>query len=183
MQCCCARRGAIGEGWSWKISLPLPLPLPPPHTHSHPCSPFPAKRGCTTCVCRAPALACAAVLSRAVWGCVCVYAQAREHGKLWLIVDGFVVDVALFADEHPGGKALLTTERGNDVTDKVKGASYRVRAHSLGHTLVTPLHCVPPCCTCSFRTLCTLCRSYSCTPIWGCGRVSCALRLVCFTCG
>ena len=48
-------------------------------------------------------------------------------GAAWVVLDGFVVDVAEFVKTHPGGPALLSTEYGNDITAKFKGEVY---AHS-----------------------------------------------------
>ena len=51
-------------------------------------------------------------------------ATAVKGGAKYVILDGFVLDVAKFMGEHPGGTALITTELGNDITEKFKGGYY-----------------------------------------------------------
>ena len=53
--------------------------------------------------------------------------QVREHGRRWLVIDGFVVDVEKFAPSHPGSATLVLSFVGQDVTDKFKGGVYKVR--------------------------------------------------------
>jgi stearoyl-CoA desaturase (delta-9 desaturase) len=67
-------------------------------------------------------------------------AQVKEKvaaGAKWLILDGFVVDVATFEADHPGGANLLRIDYGNDISEKFKGAYYK---HSnAAHNLVATM--------------------------------------------
>lgn len=46
-------------------------------------------------------------------------------GKQWVILDGFVLDVARFIEQHPGGSSLIKVELGKDITEKFKGEYYK----------------------------------------------------------
>lgn len=54
--------------------------------------------------------------------------EVREQAKLgekWIIIDGFVVDVAEFIHEHPGGAKIIEIDLGNDVSAKFMGSVYK----------------------------------------------------------
>jgi stearoyl-CoA desaturase (delta-9 desaturase) len=66
--------------------------------------------------------------------------QFEEHvaeGKRWVTLDGFVLDVSLFAKDHPGGEGLLQDKVGQDVSQLFKGQAYKHSnaAHNVAHTL------------------------------------------------
>ena len=42
-------------------------------------------------------------------------------GAKLLVLDGFVLDVELFAAQHPGGANLVKVELGNDITVSRRG--------------------------------------------------------------
>jgi stearoyl-CoA desaturase (delta-9 desaturase) len=58
-------------------------------------------------------------------------------GAKWIVLDGFVVDVAKFMPEHPGGPGVFAAELGKDVSEKFKGMYYKHSnaAHNLAATL------------------------------------------------
>lgn len=43
------------------------------------------------------------------------------NGRLWVVVDGAVLDVSSFARRHPGGSRLITNAMGTDVTAEIIG--------------------------------------------------------------
>ena len=55
----------------------------------------------------------------------------------WLILDGFVLDVAPFVDEHPGGAKLLQADFGKDATAKFDGAVYN-HSNAANNWLIPP---------------------------------------------
>jgi len=60
-----------------------------------------------------------------------------DEGSSLLIIDGYVIDVAEFADYHPGGKSILNAYYGKDATRAFTGAVYD---HSNGaKNLITSL--------------------------------------------
>lgn len=65
------------------------------------------------------------------------FKKAVAGGKKWLIVNGFVLDVAAFAPSHPGGENLVRAYIGKDATAEFKGEVYRhsVAATNLSDTL------------------------------------------------
>ena len=65
------------------------------------------------------------------------FAAGVASGKQWVTLDGFVLDVSLFAKDHPGGEGLLKDKIGEDVTDLFKGKAYKHSnaAHNVAHTL------------------------------------------------
>lgn len=46
-------------------------------------------------------------------------------GEKWIVLEGFVVDVADFLHEHPGGAKIIELELGKDCTDKFFGKTYK----------------------------------------------------------
>ncbi len=60
------------------------------------------------------------------YACVCFVYVRMRRGR-------FVLDASAFAGEHPGGKALLTTHAGEDVTALITGGVYKhsLAAHNL----------------------------------------------------
>ena len=50
-------------------------------------------------------------------------AAALAGGAKLLVLDGFVLDVDLFAAQHPGGAGLVKTELGNDITVGARAAA------------------------------------------------------------
>lgn len=62
-----------------------------------------------------------------------VQRQVKEEGKLWTVVEGYVVDVDEFLEQHPGGRGILKAYLGKDATEAFEGEVYR---HSnAGHNL------------------------------------------------
>ena len=63
--------------------------------------------------------------------------KAVAEGKQWVLLDGFVLDVSLFARDHPGGASLLTGKVGGDIDELFKGKAYKHSnaAHNVAHTL------------------------------------------------
>jgi stearoyl-CoA desaturase (delta-9 desaturase) len=49
------------------------------------------------------------------------FSAGCKEGKQWTIIDGFVVDLAKWAPDHPGGKNLLDAQVGKDATAIFKG--------------------------------------------------------------
>eukprot|EP01138_Halocafeteria_seosinensis_P010348 gb/GECG01010566.1/.p1 GENE.gb/GECG01010566.1/~~gb/GECG01010566.1/.p1 ORF type:complete len:355 (+),score=35.95 gb/GECG01010566.1/:1-1065(+) len=60
-----------------------------------------------------------------------------QHGQKWVVFNGLVIDVEEFMDEHPGGKNMIKTNLGKDITEKFVGGVYKHSnaAHNLIHTL------------------------------------------------
>ena len=50
---------------------------------------------------------------------------AVASGSAWSILDGFVVDVSLWAAQHPGGSGLVRSAVGKDITADFKGEYYK----------------------------------------------------------
>jgi stearoyl-CoA desaturase (delta-9 desaturase) len=46
-------------------------------------------------------------------------------GEMLVVLDGFVLNLTKFATEHPGGKGYITSNLGEDVTEKFKTAVYK----------------------------------------------------------
>ncbi|CAE7267439.1 unnamed protein product [Symbiodinium sp. KB8] len=61
--------------------------------------------------------------------------QAKKvfQDELWVIVDGYIVNLSRFAEGHPGGYNIIATLAGRDVTEAFKGGVYRhsQAAHNL----------------------------------------------------
>jgi stearoyl-CoA desaturase (delta-9 desaturase) len=49
--------------------------------------------------------------------------ECKVGGKQWTVIDGFVVDVAKWMPDHPGGSGLVEATVGKDSTDYFKGES------------------------------------------------------------
>ena len=45
----------------------------------------------------------------------------KEEGKVWTIIDGFVVDLSKWAPDHPGGRHVIEAQVGKDATLMFKG--------------------------------------------------------------
>ena len=58
------------------------------------------------------------VLTRAEFDKACA-----AEGKVWVIIDGFVVDLAKWAPDHPGGREIIEGQVGKDATAYFKGES------------------------------------------------------------
>ena len=63
--------------------------------------------------------------------------QRESEKRLLVIVSGFIHDVEEFANEHPGGKALVDAQRGKDATPAFCGGVYE---HSNAAHNVRPLY-------------------------------------------
>lgn len=50
--------------------------------------------------------------------------EVKQNGKKWLVLSGFVLDLAEFESEHPGGPGYLRSEYGKDATEKFYGGVY-----------------------------------------------------------
>lgn len=61
----------------------------------------------------------------------------KEEGNAWVIVDGFVIDVQDFMEEHPGGPGYIKSSLGKDATAAFTGETYRHSnaAHNTARTL------------------------------------------------
>lgn len=51
--------------------------------------------------------------------------KVANEGMYWLVIDGFVVDVETFMDDHPGGVKYLKFYLGKDCTEAFKGETYK----------------------------------------------------------
>jgi len=62
--------------------------------------------------------------------------ERNAAGSALTVIDGFAVDVAGFADEHPGGAAFVRGCVGKDVTNQFRGTVYKHSngAHNLAVT-------------------------------------------------
>lgn len=47
-----------------------------------------------------------------------------NNGENWVLLDGMVLDVSDFMQYHPGGKFVIRTRIGNDLTKMFKGGPY-----------------------------------------------------------
>lgn len=47
------------------------------------------------------------------------------NGEKLVILDGFVLNVARFMQEHPGGDKIIALELGKDITEQFKGGVYK----------------------------------------------------------
>ena len=82
---------------------------------------------------------CIAMVAGNHWyiGCCCrpPLPQAKKvfQDELWVIVDGYIVNLSRFAEGHPGGYNIIATLAGRDVTEAFKGGVYRhsQAAHNL----------------------------------------------------
>ncbi|PVU93835.1 hypothetical protein BB561_003005 [Smittium simulii] len=61
--------------------------------------------------------------------------QVSEYNKQWLIINDIIHDVETFADEHPGGKLLVLSGIGKDMTDAFTGGVYK--HHKAAHNLLS----------------------------------------------
>ncbi|KAJ1987282.1 stearoyl-CoA 9-desaturase [Dimargaris cristalligena] len=50
--------------------------------------------------------------------------EVRDHGRQWLLVDGFIHDVAQFIPEHPGGPKYIRNMLGKDASRAFGGVVY-----------------------------------------------------------
>ncbi|CAN0184392.1 unnamed protein product, partial [Scytosiphon promiscuus] len=57
------------------------------------------------------------------------------NGQSWVLVDGAILDVADFAQRHPGGRRLILNALGTDVTQELLGEDL-----SVGHAMAFPPH-------------------------------------------
>ncbi|KAJ2380502.1 stearoyl-CoA 9-desaturase, partial [Coemansia sp. RSA 2559] len=47
--------------------------------------------------------------------------QVKNYKKQWMVIEGFVYDVKTFVNDHPGGKALIVSSIGKDMTEAFNG--------------------------------------------------------------
>jgi len=47
--------------------------------------------------------------------------KVRDEGRLWIRIEGFVLDITEFAGKHPGGAKILTAYKGKDATEAFNG--------------------------------------------------------------
>ncbi|KAJ2789038.1 stearoyl-CoA 9-desaturase, partial [Coemansia helicoidea] len=50
--------------------------------------------------------------------------QVKNQRKQWMVIEGYVYDVKSFANDHPGGKALILSGVGKDMTEAFNGGVY-----------------------------------------------------------
>ncbi|OMJ18995.1 Acyl-CoA desaturase [Smittium culicis] len=60
-----------------------------------------------------------------------------KNGKKWMVVQGVVYDVSTFINDHPGGKPLIISGIGKDMTDAFTGGVYK--HHRAAHNLLSQL--------------------------------------------
>ncbi|CAJ0927089.1 14279_t:CDS:1, partial [Entrophospora sp. SA101] len=50
----------------------------------------------------------------------------KEHAQNnnWILIEGIIYDVTNFIEEHPGGRSLITTSIGKDMTTAFNGGVY-----------------------------------------------------------
>ncbi|KAJ2546829.1 stearoyl-CoA 9-desaturase [Coemansia sp. RSA 1933] len=51
-------------------------------------------------------------------------AEVREHGRKWLVIEGFIYNVEDFIEMHPGGPRLTKSGIGKDMTNAFNGGVY-----------------------------------------------------------
>ena len=66
--------------------------------------------------------------------------QREAEKRTLVVVSGFIHDVGGFADQHPGGRALLESRRGRDATAAFCGGVYE---HGNAAHNVRPLPFLP----------------------------------------
>ncbi|RKP05312.1 hypothetical protein THASP1DRAFT_32851 [Thamnocephalis sphaerospora] len=47
--------------------------------------------------------------------------ECRENGRMWTVIDGFVLDFERFIGDHPGGEGMIRSGRGRDSTKAFNG--------------------------------------------------------------
>lgn len=58
-------------------------------------------------------------------------AQHNSKQDCWLIINGMVLDVTEFLEEHPGGEEILMESTGEDVTQKFEDIGHSKAANNL----------------------------------------------------
>ena len=63
--------------------------------------------------------------------------EAVARGAQWVLLDGFACDVGKWGEDHPGGKELVKSRVGKDITEEFKGGFYKHSnaGHNVAHTL------------------------------------------------
>ncbi|KAJ2661408.1 stearoyl-CoA 9-desaturase, partial [Coemansia sp. RSA 1200] len=51
--------------------------------------------------------------------------QVKNYKKQWMVIEGFVYDVKPFINDHPGGKALILSGVGKNMTEAFNGGVYQ----------------------------------------------------------
>ncbi|ORX70054.1 hypothetical protein DL89DRAFT_267283 [Linderina pennispora] len=51
--------------------------------------------------------------------------KVRDSKKQWMVIEGYVYDVASFIHDHPGGKGLIKSGVGKDMTEAFNGGVYQ----------------------------------------------------------
>ncbi|KAJ1943940.1 stearoyl-CoA 9-desaturase [Linderina pennispora] len=51
--------------------------------------------------------------------------KVKDSKKQWMVIEGYVYDVASFIHDHPGGKALIKGGIGKDMTEAFNGGVYQ----------------------------------------------------------
>ncbi|OLY81015.1 Acyl-CoA desaturase [Smittium mucronatum] len=63
--------------------------------------------------------------------------QVNKNGKKWMVIQGVVYDVSSFISDHPGGKPLILSGIGKDMSDAFTGGVYK--HHQAAHNLLSQL--------------------------------------------
>ncbi|OLY82485.1 Acyl-CoA desaturase [Smittium mucronatum] len=64
-------------------------------------------------------------------------AQVNKNGKKWMVIQGVIYDVSTFVNDHPGGKPLIISGIGRDMSDAFTGGVYK--HHKAAHNLLAQL--------------------------------------------
>ena len=62
------------------------------------------------------------------------YKEVAKHNSVndaWIIINNNVYDITKYIDKHPGGKAILISSLGQDVTEEFKNIHHSSNAHTL----------------------------------------------------
>ncbi|PVU85633.1 hypothetical protein BB561_006922 [Smittium simulii] len=63
--------------------------------------------------------------------------QVKNYNKKWMVIQNVVYDVSSFINDHPGGKPLINSGIGKDMTDAFTGGVYK--HHRAAHNLLSQL--------------------------------------------
>ncbi|KAJ2559301.1 stearoyl-CoA 9-desaturase [Coemansia sp. RSA 1933] len=60
--------------------------------------------------------------------------EVREHGRMWLVIEGFIYNVEDFIEMNPCGPRFIKSGIGKDMTDAFNGRAYN--HHYSAYTLM-----------------------------------------------
>ncbi|PVV04792.1 hypothetical protein BB560_000701 [Smittium megazygosporum] len=63
--------------------------------------------------------------------------QVQGYKKQWMVIDNVVYDVSSFVEDHPGGKPIISSGIGKDMTNAFTGGVYK--HHRAAHNLLAQL--------------------------------------------